>query len=276
MFTLGNYDYFTQYVFRQDGVIEARVTLNGDVLAQGVGHSDCQSCQQPPDAQGNLPTTGPERYGTLMAPHLVGVNHQHFFCFRLDMDVDGQNNSLYETNVRAVDEGQGALGQNTFSLEKTLLRSEQDARRELNSSTHRCWKIVNPTAPRYAGHPPGYALEPAGSATPYSHPGSYNRLRACFLDHDFWATHYEPGELYAAGDYPTSSVGGQGLSQWSGQASIDNEDLVLWYTVGLTHIPRVEDWPIMPSATMGFRLVPEGFFTRNPSLDVPEAQTKKP
>lgn len=275
MFTLGNYDYFTQYVFRQDGVIEARVTLNGDVLAQGVAHSECQNCKQQPDPQGNLATTGAERYGTLMAPHLVGVNHQHFFCFRLDMDVDGQNNSLYETNVRAVDDGQEVLGRNTFSMEKTLLRTEQDARRKQNGSSHRCWKVVNPTAPGYLGHLPGYTLEPTGGATPYSHPGSYNRLRASFLDHDLWATRYDPNEIYAAGDYPTSSAGGQGLSQWSGDASIENEDLVLWYTVGLTHIPRVEDWPIMPSATMGFRLVPEGFFKRNPSLDVPEPQSQK-
>jgi primary-amine oxidase len=50
-----------------------------------------------------------------------------------------------------------------------------------------------------------------------------------------------------------------------------NEDLVLWYTVGITHAPRVEDWPVMPAATMGFTIKPEAFFKRNPALDVPEA-----
>jgi primary-amine oxidase len=38
----------------------------------------------------------------------------------------------------------------------------------------------------------------------------------------------------------------------------------------MTHITRPEEFPIMSVAKAGFRLVPVGFFSRNPALDVPE------
>ena len=52
-------------------------------------------------------------------------------------------------------------------------------------------------------------------------------------------------------------------------ASLENTDLVVWYTFGAHHVVRPEDWPVMPVATIGFMLKPVGFFDRNPGLDVP-------
>lgn len=276
MFTLGNYDYFSQYFFNQDGSIDVKVTLNGDVLAQGVPDKECRVCAQEPDEEGRIIAKGAERYGTLLAPNIVGINHQHFFCFRMDFDVDGTKNNLYELNVKPLGESRGHLEQNTFTLERTLLRREEEAARDLNEVQNRCWKVVNQNASRYLGHFPGYLIEPSTNAYPYSHPDSYNRKRAGFLQHHFWATRYKPDEIFAAGDYPASSVGGEGLPVWVSSDSIDNEDIVCWYTVGLTHTPRVEDWPVMPSATMGFKIMPESFFKRNPSLDIAEPETPAP
>jgi primary-amine oxidase len=47
---------------------------------------------------------------------------------------------------------------------------------------------------------------------------------------------------------------------------------VVWYTFGHHHVPRPEDWPVMPVATAGFKLKPAGFFERNPALDVPPSE----
>ena len=60
-----------------------------------------------------------------------------------------------------------------------------------------------------------------------------------------------------------------GLPTWSQDRPIENEDVVLWYTVGVTHFVRPEDWPIMPMTKAGFSLQPVGFFDRNPTLDIP-------
>ncbi|MGZ4431801.1 MAG: copper amine oxidase, partial [Gaiellales bacterium] len=73
-----------------------------------------------------------------------------------------------------------------------------------------------------------------------------------------------------AGEYPNLHPGGAGLPEWTGaDRRIDGEDIVVWYTFGHHHVPRPEDWPVMPVATIGFALKPAGFFERNPALDVP-------
>src|SRR3712207_8783107 len=48
-------------------------------------------------------------------------------------------------------------------------------------------------------------------------------------------------------------------------------DVVLWHTFGLTHFPRPEDWPVMPTDYTGFTLKPVGFFDRNPALGLPRS-----
>lgn len=106
-------------------------------------------------------------------------------------------------------------------------------------------------------------------------PTSSVRKRAGFVGHQLWVTPYEPSELHAAGDYVYQSTGGDGLPRWTqANRGIENRDIVLWYTVGATHIPRLEDWPVMPVVHTGFKLVPTGFFDRNPGLDVPRNTPK--
>jgi primary-amine oxidase len=105
-------------------------------------------------------------------------------------------------------------------------------------------------------------------------PNSPVRQRAGFINNHFWATHYRQGEWNAAGPYPNQSAGGDGLPRWiADDEPLVNQDVVIWYTFGLTHIPRPEEWPIMPATHVGFRLIPGGFFARNPALDVPACKT---
>ena len=85
--------------------------------------------------------------------------------------------------------------------------------------------------------------------------------RAGFLAHQLWVTPYEPKERYAAGDYPNQHPTGDGLPKWTAaDRSLVNTDLVVWYVFGHNHVPRLEDWPVMPVASLGFMLKPDGFF----------------
>ena len=78
-------------------------------------------------------------------------------------------------------------------------------------------------------------------------------------------TPYAPGEMNAAGDYPSIDGDDEGLPRWTqANRSVTNADVVLWYTLGITHTPRPEDYPLMPSRRAG-PLVPSGFFERNPA-----------
>jgi primary-amine oxidase len=85
--------------------------------------------------------------------------------------------------------------------------------------------------------------------------------------------------LHAAGDFPNQNKKeNAGLVSWTAQnRSIENKDIVLWYTVGVNHIPRPEDYPIMPVVTAGFALRAHGFFDRNPETNMPPepCQTKR-
>ena len=79
--------------------------------------------------------------------------------------------------------------------------------------------------------------------------------RAGFLGRHLWVTPYRPDEKYAAGDYPNQRAEGDGLPQWTeADRPIADTDLVVWYTFGHTHIPRPEDWPVMPVHRIGFML----------------------
>jgi primary-amine oxidase len=83
-------------------------------------------------------------------------------------------------------------------------------------------------------------------------------------------------ERFAAGDFPNQSSGGDGLIRWTkANRGIENRDVVFWYTFGHTHIPRPEDFPVMPTAYIGFVLKPNGFFDMNPANDVPPSKPAK-
>jgi primary-amine oxidase len=101
-------------------------------------------------------------------------------------------------------------------------------------------------------------------------PESSVSQRAGFGRNILWVTPYREDERHAAGTFPYGTIGQPGLPQWTeADRPIENTDLVCWYTVGVTHFVRPEDWPVMPVARAGFRLEPAGFFDRNPALDVP-------
>lgn len=256
--TIGNYDYAINWIFHQDGVLEIDAALTGIMLAKAVAAR----------ADGEHGAHQPS--GHLVAPGVVAPHHQHFFSFRLDLDVDGVANSVTELNTSAAPPGPDNPYLNGIIMEERVLRSEQEARRNLSMESARVWSVRNPARRNALGQFSSYLLVPGGNAVPYIAPASQVRQRARFVDHHLWVTRHRPGELYAAGDYPNQSRGGDGLPMWTaGDATIENQDVVLWYTMGVTHIPRPEEWPVMPVAHIGFKLMPAGFFHRNPALDVP-------
>ena len=104
-------------------------------------------------------------------------------------------------------------------------------------------------------------------------PDSSIGRRAGFARHNLWVTPYAPDERRAAGDFPNQHAGGDGLPRWTAaDRPLTDTDIVLWYTFGVTHFVRPEDWPVMPVEYTGFLLSPYGFFPRNPALDLPPSE----
>ncbi len=253
--TIDNYEYGFYWHFYQDGTIQYEVKLTGILLC------------------GALADTA--KYGTLVAPELNALNHQHIFNMRLDFDLDGVNNSVYEINTEAEPMGVDNPYGNAFYIKPTLLSTEQVAQRTINSLSARYWKIVNPTVHNRLGQPVGYRLLPGENTLPFAHPQAPIMKRAGFTSKHLWVTPYAPDENYPAGNYPNQHPGNDGLPLWTqANRSVENTDIVVWYTFNHNHIPRPEDWPVMPAASIGFTLKPDGFFTANPALDVPPSSTQ--
>jgi primary-amine oxidase len=250
--TVGNYEYGFYWYLYLDGNIQLEVKLTGIISPMAV-----------------MPGTVPE-FGGLVAPGLAGPNHQHLFSARLDLDVDGPVNSVYEIEAEPVPTGPDNPWGNAFRQRSTRLDSELAAQREVNPATSRAWKVVNPSSTNHVGQPVAYKLVPTMSTpTMLAAPDSSVARRAGFARHNLWVTPYALEERRAAGDYPNQHAGGDGLPRWTGaDRSIVETDVVLWYTFGVTHFVRPEDWPVMPVEYTGFMLMPFGFFDRNPALDV--------
>jgi primary-amine oxidase len=259
--SVGNYEYVFNWIFHQDATLEFEVQLTGIMATKGVTRAA--------DMHGR-PADAP--HGHLVAPHLEGVHHQHFLNVRLDLDVDGADgNSVVEVDTVPTESGPENPYKTAMSLQETVLRKEGEAQRSLNLASSRRWKVINPSRTNSLGQPVGYMLIPGENAAPCAAADSWVRKRAGFVNAHLWATRYDPAEKYAAGDYPNQSRGGDGLPRFVGaDRALEGQDVVLWYTLGVTHTPRPEEWPVMPTHRAGFKLVPCGFFSRNPALDVPK------
>jgi primary-amine oxidase len=252
--TVGNYEYGFFWYFYLDGNIQLEVKLTG-ILSPMVIE----------------PGTEPPPFANLVAPNIAGPHHQHLFCARLDLDVDGATNDIYEVEAETLPPGPDNPWANAFRQKATKLMNEHGAQRDTDAATSRVWKIVNPAVKNGLGQPTAYKLIPTMSTpTMLARPESSVGRRAGFARHNLWVTPYTRNERRAAGEYPNQHDGGDGLPRWTAaDRSIDNTDLVCWYTFGVTHFVRPEDWPVMPVEYTGFLLSPYGFFDRNPALDVP-------
>ncbi len=254
---IGNYDYGFFWYLHQDGSIAFEVKLTG-VLSTGAVDPD----------------SGQPTHGVLVAPGLNAMIHQHYFNMRLDLDIDGIDNSVIEVSTESSPPGPENPYGNAFRVDRRPLRSEEQAKRRLDPASARWWEIVNPSRRHRLGAPVGYRLVPGENTRPFAQPDAPVSRRAGFIGEHVWVTPYEREERYAAGEYPNQHPGGAGLPSWTAaDRPIVDTDLVLWYTFGHHHVPRPEDWPVMPVATIGFQLKPVSFFTRNPALDVPPSVT---
>jgi primary-amine oxidase len=164
---------------------------------------------------------------------------------------------------------------NAFTAEETLLSTELQARRKVNSSSARFWRIVNPGKKNRLGRPVGYRLVAGENCPPFAQPDAPIMRRAGFTSNHLWVTPYDPKERFAAGDYPNQHPTGDGLPRWTeANRSVEDTEVVVWYVFAHNHVPRPEDWPVMPVASIGFHLKPDGFFDRSPAMDVPAPAPK--
>jgi primary-amine oxidase len=209
-------------------------------------------------------------FGTLVDERTYAPMHQHFLVARLDLDVDGEANTVHMTESEALPTGPDNPDGLAIVQRSTPLRSEQEGKQNYDWHTQRAWKVVNDRVHNRLGMPVSYKLVPGGCFPAMMDPSSPVFRRAQVIGHTLWVTPYSENERWPCGEFPVQAEADAGLPAWTEQnRSIENADVVLWYVFGLHHVTRPEEWPVMPVDTVSFWLKPEGFFDRNPALDVP-------
>jgi primary-amine oxidase len=253
--TLGNYDYGFYWYLYQDGTIGFEAKSTGLVQTSAIE-----------------PGTG-SPYGTEVAPGLLAPYHQHLFCARLDFALDGGSAmTVEEVDVLPIPMGPENPNGNAFTVRATPVTEPADGGRTADTSLGRRWRVSNPESLNRMGRPVAYTLTPQPGPTLLAQPGSSVAGRVAYGTKHLWVTRYRPDRHYPDGDYPNQHAGGAGIPAWMAEdegASLEATELTLWHTFGPTHLPRLEEWPVMPVDHAGFTLKPTGFFDRNPALDLP-------
>jgi primary-amine oxidase len=261
---VGNYDYLLDWRFEQDGSIRVAVGATGVIDARAVADESVAGAMSHAHANPSA-----EEYGQLVAKNILGVNHDHFFSFRLDMDVDGPNNSFMIHRLVEKELPEGSPRKSIWVTEPSIAGKERDAMMDIHLEKPSMWILVNPNVKGPRGHPTGYEIMPGATAASLLSPDDGAQKVGAFSAHQLWVTPYEAEELYAAGTYPDASTGEDGLAAWTRKnRSIENTDIVAWYTLGFHHVPREEDWPVMPVMWHDFIIRP--FDSQNPVLDLPK------
>ncbi|MBI1385192.1 MAG: primary-amine oxidase [Rhizobiales bacterium] len=257
--TIGNYVYGLYWYFYQDGTIGVEIKATGIPFPSGIVAGDAAASD----------------YATVVGPGVESHVHQHNFCFRFDMCVDGAANSVEEVNCEPLAIGPGNPHGNAARIVARRLGRESEARRTIDLASARYWKVINTKVRNAHGAPVGYKLVPGANTLPFNAPEGPIGRRAGFMYNHLWVTPFAPEEKYPAGWFPNQHAGGDGLPRWTeADRAIDGREIVAWYTLNYHHVPRPEDFPIQPVVYAGFHWMAAGFFDANPAMDVPQARAE--
>ncbi|UQC83750.1 copper amine oxidase [Colletotrichum lupini] len=276
--TLANYEYVFAYKLDTAGGITLETRATGIMSVVAVDEGKKESA-----------------YGAVVAPGVLAQNHQHIFAVRIDPAVDsyaeGDTRVVVEESVPVPLNKETNPYGNYYEIRKQVVEKASwiDAEPKLN----RVIKFENRTKKNaMSGRNVGFKLTPSASQLLLADETSQVSKRAKYARHHVWVTGHRDDELWAAGEYTNQSreeVGGvwdmvqrgdwfederEANGDGSGGGEGRKSSPVVWSVFGLTHNPRVEDWPVMPVEIHHLTIRPADFFTSNPALDMPTNKNK--
>ncbi|KAK4498489.1 hypothetical protein PRZ48_011147 [Zasmidium cellare] len=249
--TVANYEYIMAFMFNQAGELSYEIRATGILSTQ------------PIDEGLEVP------WGTVVHPGVLATHHQHIFSLRVDPMIDGYQNRLVYDEAHPMPRSDfNPHGTGYYSQETLLTHS---GGYDVDYAANRVFKIQNAAVRNPINNKPvAYKIHAPPFQKMLSDSDSFNHKRAEFADKSIYAVKYRDGELYAGGKYTNQSRGGTGVRSWADRKDeIVDEDLVVFVQFGINHIPRIEDFPVMPCEIIKVALKPVNFFDKNPALDVP-------
>ncbi|KAF8105853.1 hypothetical protein N665_0153s0014 [Sinapis alba] len=276
--SVGNYDYIIDYEFQTDGLIRAKVGLSGILMVKGTTYETKNQVKKYKKVDEE------ELYGTILSENVIGVIHDHYVTFYLDLDVDGPNNSFVKVNLKRQETKPGESPRKSYmKAVRNIAKTEKDGQIKLSLYDPSEFHVINSGITTRVGNPTAYKIVPRATAASLLDHDDPPQKRGAFTNNQIWVTPYNKSEQWAGGLFTYQSHGDDTLAVWSERdRDIENKDIVVWYTLGFHHIPCQEDFPIMPTVSSSFDLKPTNFFERNPILqaspyfehDFPVCETK--
>ncbi len=249
--TVSNYEYILAFMFNQAGELAYEVRATGILSTQPIDEGVEVS------------------WGTVVHPGVLAVHHQHIFSLRVEPMLDGPLNRVVYDEAHAMPRSEFNPHGVGYTVSESVI--ETSGGYDLDFDTNRTFKIQNASVKNPVnGKPVAYKIHAPPFQKMLADKDSFHHKRAEFADHNLYVTSYRDGELFAGGKYTNQSRGGTGVRSCADRKdNVKDEDVVVWVQFGINHVPRVEDFPVMPCETLRVSFKPVNFFSKNPAIDVP-------
>ncbi|KAF2835503.1 primary-amine oxidase [Patellaria atrata CBS 101060] len=248
--TVGNYDYMFDYSFHLDGSLELSVRASGYL----------QSSFYYPD-QG--------KWGPRIQQATQGSLHDHILTFKGDFDIVASSNSLEVSKLVSVNQTQPwfpELGEfEQMEMDVSCMEKEQQFNWAPNNQAMYC--IVNKNEKNAWGEKRGYRIVPGRSDIHLSVLNSpWSMKNTEFAKSHLAVTRQHDNEPFANSvqniNLPLKPQ--QDFMKFFDDESVDDEDIVLWFNLGMHHFTRSEDVPVtlFTEAFSSIVFAPQNFFDR--------------
>ncbi|XP_065858900.1 amine oxidase [copper-containing] gamma 1-like isoform X2 [Euphorbia lathyris] len=203
--SVGNYDYIFDWEFQTDGLIHVTVSLSGMLMVKGTPYENVN------DIPNHEAMSSP-----LVSENVIGVVHDHYVTFYLDMDIDDTNNSFVNVHFVKEQTSPGESPRKSYLRAKRhTAKTEEDGKIKFKLYDPSEFHIVNPSRKSRLGNPAGYKVVPnANSASLLDHDDP-PQLRGAFTNNQIWVTPYNRSEQWAGGLLVDQSKGDDTLAVWS-------------------------------------------------------------
>lgn len=267
--TVGNYDYLYSIRFKPDASISVETTLAGYMLTSFF------------DVDGQ--TDRDIVFGTRVGKHTLALLHDHLSGWKVDLDVLGTENSVRRMSVKVgtweeamKDVAKGGKAPPPWHRSPVVKYIHTETlENEFGFHNHDPGTIVhsfiNEQETNAWGYPRGYSIMhglTAKQLLPDTHPFT---KAASWSKYHLAVTQRKERELMSHGAiYDMTSPGDPviSLDHYLDNESIRQTDLVAWVMMGLLHIPRSEDVPLISNFASEFYIKPWNYYNELASMDL--------
>jgi primary-amine oxidase len=215
-----------------------------------------------------------EYYGYRVHDQISGAPHDHVINFKADFDILGEQNTLQLAEFVPVTKEYvwSDTPRETFHIERSFVESEDDGRMNWSSRGATQYNVINTDRKNRFGEYRGYRIAASGPTAHLTTPRSSNLREAIHpFTFDLAVTRRKDEELKSAHHYNGLDVHEPmvNFADFFDGESLLQEDLVLWFNLGMHHLPTSGDVPntLFNIAHTSVQIIPVNFHERDPSLE---------